>query len=406
MHMPLTESAQRIYYHASFDPITKFWPLSHFGTYKAAISRMIDVLEDIHDDGYPFEDRPIYIHAVRLNIQNPLKTVDVYNERPYIVPDVAAHVMSTMHKKLTPKQSEEWHKLLNVKTTPKNTQKLQSLLAELGHDGLTYRNKVEDVGHYSMINLSSDQVQMTEPPQVIQAKEIYQLPKRAIWESDARPAELGEAYFWHNRELHVVHPYRNHRDWLIAHVTQLALPEYVCERPQKALWESYKLGMIRLVWDPQGAWKKGAGAGTRRVLYVNGTERSVWQNVRGILNDATWAGNIHTVIMEYVRDVDGKPDWYHTDIFTGGDLEALYRGKRARRSVAPADAIWGGEPDQHMVAINRCMNEVNQLPGAVFEQFQAHVGDTGFWHTVSHTPRNGYQIWPSHRFNGYLGLQG
>lgn len=200
-------------------------------------------------------------------------------------------------------------------------------------------------------------------------------------------------------------PYRNHRDWLVAHAQEVGLPNHVQDRPQKALWESYKLGVIRLVWDPESAWRTGAGAGSGSVLYVNGTEKTVWHNLRRIMNDATWAGKVQTVVIEYVRDVDGKPDWYHTDIFKGGDLEALYRGKRPRTPVAPSNATFGGDDLKEMVHRNRCMNEVNQLPGAVFEQFQAHIGDTSFWHKAHGAPRNGFQTYPSHRFNGYMGMQ-
>ena len=181
-------SAQRIYYHATFDKFRSFWPLSHFGTYKAAIARIMDVLDDVHDSGNPFYDRPILVYGVRLHIQNPLITTDVYNERPYVVPDVAAHVLAKHHDKLDQDQKDAWHKLLNVTTTPRNTKKLAELLAQMGHDGLAYKNKVEDPGHMSMVNIHSDQVVMLGKPLVVAASQIYLKPKHKIFsltESDS-----------------------------------------------------------------------------------------------------------------------------------------------------------------------------------------------------------------------------
>lgn len=188
-------TAQRIYYHATFDLITKFWPLTHFGTYKSAISRIIDVLDDVHDDASPFYDRDVLLYPVRLNIQNPLKTIDLYNERPYVVPEVASYVLNKYKKFMDAEQKDAWYKLLNVTTTPKNTKKLAEILESMGVDGLTYRNKVEDPGHYSMINLHSNQVSIMGKPLTIPAKELYKMPKRAIWESDARPKQLGTRAF-------------------------------------------------------------------------------------------------------------------------------------------------------------------------------------------------------------------
>ena len=395
-------SAQRIYYHATFDPIEKFWPLSHFGTYKAAISRMIDVLDDVHDDGNPFQDRDILLYPVRLDIQNPFKTVDVYNERPYVVPDVATYMLNKHSKHLDPLIKSQLHKLLNVTTTPKNTQKLADILNQMGYDGLTYRNKVEDPGHYSMVNLTSDQAQIIGKPLHIPAREIYQMPKRAIWESEARPKELGYAYFWMDGKLVDVAPYRNHRDWLIAHQAELGLDPVVLDKPHKALWHAYQNHVIRLVWDPESLWKAGAGAQESAVLYINGFERDVWQNMRQIMNSEPWVGKVKSVVIEYVRNVDGKPDWFHTDILKGDDLESLYRGRRPRRQVAPPNATYGGALD--LWENNRIMNTLNDQPGPVFEMWHAHMLDTTFFHTHNHVPRNGFQTWPSHRHDMYLGM--
>ena len=402
MHLNMCMTAQRIFYHATFDPIKKFWPLTHFGTYKSAISRIIDVLDDVHDDVNPFYDRDVLLYPVRLNIQNPIKTIDLYNERPYVVPEVAAYVLNKYHKRMDVDQKQEWHKLLNVMTTPRNTKKLAELMQHMGYDGLTYRNKVEDPGHYSMINLHSDQVAIIGKPLTIPARELYQMPKRAIWESDARPKELGQAYFWIQHKLVDVAPYRNHRDWLLAHREQLGLDPVVQEKPHKALWHAYQKHVIRLVWDPESLWKAGAGAQEAAVLYINGFDRDVWANMKHIMNSEPWVGKVKSVVVEYVRDVNGKPDWYLTDIFKGGDLESLYRGRKPRRQIAPPNATYGGEPQ--LYEQNAIMNHINDQPGAVFEMWHAHILDTTFFHKHVHVPQNGYHLWPAHRFNTYMGM--
>jgi len=384
-------TAQRIYYHATFDSITKFWPLTHFGTYKSAISRIIDVLDDVHDDASPFYDRDVLLYPVRLNIQNPLKTIDLYNERPYVVPEVASYVLNKYKKYMDAEQKDAWYKLLNVTTTPKNTKKLAEILESMGVDGLTYRNKVEDPGHYSMINLHSNQVSIMGKPLTIPAKELYKRPKRAIWESDARPKELGQAYFWIQHELADVLPYRSHRDWLLAHREQLDLDPVISDHPHKAMWDAYKKHMLRLVWDPQSA-----------VLYINGFKRDVWHNMKHIMNSAPWVGKVKTVVMEYVRDNMGKPEWFHTDIAKHDDLESLYRGRQPRSFLAVPNATHGVEPG--LLEQNAIMNQINDQPGPVFEMWHNHVLDTNFFHRHTSVSKNGFQIAPSHRFNGYMGM--
>lgn len=395
-------SAQRIFYHATFDPIQSFWPFTHFGTYKSAISRMIDVLDDIHDDVNPFVDRTILLYPVRLNIQNPLKTVDMYNERPYFVQEVSDYALRKFTKKLDADVKKQLHALLNVKTTPKNSKKLVSILNMLGYDGITYRNRVEDPGHYSMINLTSDQVQKMGDPLHIQASEIYQMPKRAIWESVARPKELGDAYFWIQNKLVDISPYRNHRDWLLAHQAELGLDPVIHDKPQKALWHAYQQHVIRLVWDPESLWKAGAGAQEGAVLYINGFEQDVWKHMKNIMNSEPWVSKVKTVVIEYVRNVNGKPDWYHTDMFKSGSLESLYRGRRPRTELAPPNAVYGGEPD--LWEQNHVMNRMNDQPGELMEMWHAHMLSSSFWHTIDPSPKGGYDTWPSHHQDIYLGM--
>lgn len=196
----------------------------------------------------------------------------------------------------------------------------------------------------------------------------------------ARPTELGEAYFYVNGQLVDISPERNHRDWLLAHQSELGLPDHVQQDQKKALWEAYKQHMIRIVWDKGAQWRTGVAHGQGNVLYLNGFDRDVWSHMKSILNEPIWVGQVDTVVVEYVQDKQGKPNWYHTDIFKGGDVESLYRGKRPRRERAPPDAIYGGEPGVEMVKeMNHHMNQLNDLADDVFEMFDQHVMAAGHY---------------------------
>lgn len=196
----------------------------------------------------------------------------------------------------------------------------------------------------------------------------------------ARPTELGLAYFYLNSALVDIKPERNHRDWLLTNQIELGLPEYIQQNQKKALWEAYKHNIIRIVWDKGARWRTGAGHGQGNVLYLNGFERDVWGQMRRILNEPVWSGHIDTIVIEYVKDKEGKPNWYHTDIFKGGDIESLYRGKKPRRSLLPPDAIYGGEPGVEMVKeMNHAMNQINDSSDDIFEMFDHHVMASGHY---------------------------
>jgi hypothetical protein len=205
-----------------------------------------------------------------------------------------------------------------------------------------------------------------------------------------RPAELGEAFFYINRQLVDVGSFRNHRDWLVAHSGQLGLPDYVKEKPVKALWEAYRKGVIRLVWDKEGKWRAGKGHSQGNVLYVNGFSQDVWQNIQKIMNEPLWNGLITTVVIEYVREVNGKPNWYHTDVFKGGALEKLYNGRRPRRERLPPDAKYGGEEGySESVGRNRLVNYINDtVETPVMEMFNQHFVSTEFFDMLKHVPHN------------------
>lgn len=151
--------------------------MSHFGTYRAALSRIIDVLDDTVDDATDVPDEPVLLYPVRLTCDRPLRTRDIYNERPYIVGEVSAYVRNKFKHKLTPDQLSTLNKLVDRSTTPVSIQVLTQVLSELGYDCLSYVNRVEDPGHVSMINMTSDQVSVISPPIQIPTHKLYQLRK-------------------------------------------------------------------------------------------------------------------------------------------------------------------------------------------------------------------------------------
>jgi hypothetical protein len=275
-------------------------------------------------------------------------------------------------------------------------------LQDLGYDGLAYRNPVAG---FNVLNLAEDQVTVLGKPLAISSSSLKESVEE-LREQTARPAELGDAYFWIDGSLVDIYPERNHRDWLLLKQQELDLPEYIQQKPVRALWEAYKKGIIRIVWDAGSKWKTGAGHGQGNVLYLNGFERDVWANMRQILNSEPWVGHINAVVIEYVRDVNGKPNWYHTDIFKGGAVESLYRGRRPRRERLPPDAVYGGDPGIDMVReVNHMMNTVNDTaPTKVLEMFNSHFMSTGFFDKFKHVPHNGYMTHPGHNYNVYLGL--
>lgn len=211
MIMNIFESAQPIMYHASFHRIRKFWPLTHFGTYKAALSRIIDVLDDIVDDATDVPDTPVLLYPVRLMCDSPLKTRDIYNERPYIVGEVSAYVSKKYRKVLSPDLQVQLQQLQMSKTTPRSIQELTHVLHELGHDCIMYTNRVEDPGHKSYMNLTSDQVQSWAPPIKISAYKLYQLKKHKLgtWRSP-KLEQMQPHSFVSSFDTSNVTPYNDH----------------------------------------------------------------------------------------------------------------------------------------------------------------------------------------------------
>ena len=184
-------------------------------------------------------------------------------------------------------------------------------------------------------------------------------------EHNSRPIELGTAYFYFDGKLIDIAPHRNHKDWLLDNIKMVRLSNYVIEKPSKALFESYKLGWVRLVWDENGTWQHGKMTGQGSTLYINGIDRNVWRSMRGTMNNSPWVGRIDNVVIEYLDIVNDKPKWDRADIYSMATLgvenfDNLYKGRKPRRSLAPVDAVVPHYAQESFEA-NRCRNLENDL---------------------------------------------
>lgn len=374
---------------------------SQFGSLSCFGSLSSQLKEFSQSRGHLLESAgSVMIYPVRLSIKRALITANLYESRPMIVSRVAQTLLPAV-KPANGTAANLLKDLCEQHTTPRSVAQLQEALARLNIDGLAYRNR----SGFSVLNLDPNQVSVVGEPLTVSNRTLAEQYQTVI-EAEARPAELGDAYFWIDGELVDISPERNHRDWLVKNQESLGLPDYIQQKPVRALWEGYKRGIIRIVWDRGSRWRVGAGHGQGNVLYINGFESDVWSNMRPILNHTPWVGEINTVVIEYVREVNGKPNWYHTDIFKGGAVESLYRGRRPRRERLPPDAVYGGEPGIDMVReVNHMMNHANDhAPQKVLEMFNSHFMSTGFFDKFKQVPHNGYMTHPGHNYNVYLGL--
>lgn len=158
-----------------------------------------------------------------------------------------------------------------------------------------------------------------------------------------RPNNLGDAFFYFEKKLIDIRPCRNHKDWLLDPDNNIKLPSYLQTKPIKTLFESYKLGWIRIVWDEGGKWQNGKAAHQGNSLYINGIDRNIWKNMSGIMNSYHWAEKIDVVVIEYLDIIDNKPKWNRTDIFRCDLLgiesfDKLYNGRKPNRTLAPLNA--------------------------------------------------------------------
>lgn len=133
---------EEIAYHGTTDDIAEFYPLSHFGTEKAAKDRM--TYKKIKDGK---------IYKVDLNIKNPLTIKDfpgIHYDRLY--------AFELRDKKLI--SQKEMEAITTIDDKAELRKALLTKLKELGIDGFVYKNKYEDKGNLSYVIVDPSQVKV------------------------------------------------------------------------------------------------------------------------------------------------------------------------------------------------------------------------------------------------------
>jgi hypothetical protein len=133
---------EEIAYHGTVDDIAEFYPLTHFGTEKAAKDRM--TYKKIKDGK---------IYKVDLDIKNPLTIKDfpgIHYDRLY--------AFELRDKKLISQKEMEAITTIDDKAELRNA--LLTKLNELGVDGFVYKNKYEDKGNISYVIVDPSQVKV------------------------------------------------------------------------------------------------------------------------------------------------------------------------------------------------------------------------------------------------------
>lgn len=142
----------KIAYHATNKDFSSFLPMSHFGTKKAAMSRLKEI------------DRPNHnVMPVHLSIKNPLNVgeenrtwmdnADVLNQ----IAEKLVHMGHPEHAARVQSISDDIMDNDPKDQTPHLTS-AANILSSLGYDGIKYINKVEDRGSYSFIPLFPNQI--------------------------------------------------------------------------------------------------------------------------------------------------------------------------------------------------------------------------------------------------------
>ena len=136
------ELEEEIAYHGTTDDIAEFYPLSHFGTEKAAKDRM--TYKKIKDGK---------IYKVDLDIKNPLTIKDfpgIHYDRLY--------AFELRDKKLI--SQKEMEAITTIDDKVELRKALLTKLKELGIDGFVYKNKYEDKGNLSYVIVDPSQVKV------------------------------------------------------------------------------------------------------------------------------------------------------------------------------------------------------------------------------------------------------
>jgi len=133
---------EEIAYHGTTDDIAEFYPLTHFGTEKAAKDRM--TFKKIKDGK---------IYKVDLDIKNPLTIKDfpgVHYDRLY--------AFELRDKKLI--SQKEMEAITTIEDKAELRKALLAKLKELGFDGFVYKNRYEDRGNLSYVIVDPSQVKV------------------------------------------------------------------------------------------------------------------------------------------------------------------------------------------------------------------------------------------------------
>lgn len=136
------ELEEEIAYHGTTDDIVEFYPLTHFGTEKAAKDRM---------EYKKIKNGKIY--KVDLNIKNPLTIKDfpgIHYDRLY--------AFELKNKKLI--SQEEMEAITFIQDKAELRKALLAKLKELGIDGFVYKNRYEDKGNLSYVIVDPSQVKV------------------------------------------------------------------------------------------------------------------------------------------------------------------------------------------------------------------------------------------------------
>jgi hypothetical protein len=159
------ELEEEIAYHGTTDDIAEFYPLTHFGTEKAAKDRM---------EYKKIKDGKIY--KVDLNIKNPLTIKDfpgIHYDRLY--------AFELRDKKLI--SQKEMEAITTIDDKAELRKALLTKLKELGIDGFVYKNKYEDKGNlsYVIVNPSQVKVLSVEPATEEVTEEVaFNQPRRQL----------------------------------------------------------------------------------------------------------------------------------------------------------------------------------------------------------------------------------
>lgn len=198
-----------VVYHATNRKFERFYPYSHFGSRASARDRARDLAE-FSEDVVGRDAGRFRVHAVYLNIENPLRMQDLADvdaatglpmneawERFFERNDLDQEAWDELTADEQDSYDEAprprgWEGEESVGTTllemgvidmdefdekGRSNEGAFELLAEKGHDGIVYDNVVEDPGSESWINFREDQVMPASDPQELPSPRVMSNPQ-------------------------------------------------------------------------------------------------------------------------------------------------------------------------------------------------------------------------------------